>query len=336
MHVLVLGGTRFIGRAAVTALVEAGHEVTLFHRGETGADFRPELRRVRGDRARLEAFAAEFAALRPDVVLDMHAMAEAQAIAAVKVFRGMASRLVAVSSCDVYRAYGRYIRSEPGPPDPVPLLESAPLREKLYPFRGEVAGADDYDKIPVERAVQGEPELPGTVLRLPAVYGPLDGGHRLFPCLKRMLDGRRAILLEPGNAGWRFCRGYVDDVGRAIALTVTDPTAAGRTYNVAEPYAFPEIDWVRRVGRIFGWQGEVVEVPEGEQPDHRTGSVDPSQDLAIDSSAIRRDLGYAEAIDSDLALARSIEWERTNPPPRFDPGRFDYDAEDAVLASLAR
>ena len=94
------------------------------------------------------------------------------------------------------------------------------------------------------------------------------------------------------------------------------------------------IDWARRVGRLFGWEGEVVLVPEGEQPDHRTESVDTRQDLDIDSSAIRRDLGYAETTDSDLALVRSIEWERANPPPRFNPERFDYDAEDAVLASL--
>ena len=41
-----------------------------------------------------------------------------------------------------------------------------------------------------------DPELPGTVLRLPAVYGPEDRQHRTFEYLKRMDDGRRAILVE--------------------------------------------------------------------------------------------------------------------------------------------
>jgi len=35
MHLLVLGGTRFVGRAVVDAALSAGHEVTLFNRGCT-------------------------------------------------------------------------------------------------------------------------------------------------------------------------------------------------------------------------------------------------------------------------------------------------------------
>jgi hypothetical protein len=41
MRLLVLGGTRFLGRAAVEAALARGHEVTLFNRGETNADALP-------------------------------------------------------------------------------------------------------------------------------------------------------------------------------------------------------------------------------------------------------------------------------------------------------
>ncbi len=336
MRVLVLGGTRFIGRGAVAALVERGCDVTLFHRGETGVDFMPEVRRIRGDRAELASYRGEFEKLGPDVVLDTLLMSGAGAQAVVGTFRGLAPRFVALSSCDVYRAYGRYVRSEPGPPDPLPLSESAPLREKLYPFRGRGTDADDYDKIPVERAVLGGADLAGTVLRLPAVYGPHDPQHRLFPTLKRMMDDRPAILLERGNAGWRFCRGFVEDVGHAIALAVCDSDAAGRIYNVAEPQAFSEFEWAHRIADCVGWTGEIIEVPEGRQPDHATDFVDTTQDLVVDSSSIRDELGYREGVEADEALARTIEWERANPPARIDPRRFDYEAEDAVLASLPR
>ena len=124
-------------------------------------------------------------------------------------------------------------------------------------------------------------------------------------------------------------------MGQAIALAVCDPAAAGRTYNVAEPQAFSELEWARRIADCVGWTGEIVELPEGRQPDPVT-DVDTAQDLVVDSSAIREELGYRERVDPDEALARTIEWERANPPSRIDPRRFDYAAEDAVLASLPR
>lgn len=160
-------------------------------------------------------------------------------------FKGTACRLVVISSADVYRAYGRLHGTEPGPPDPLPLTEDAPLRERLYPYRGETPRReddpkrwmDDYDKILVEQVVMGNPELPGTVLRLAAVYGPGDPLHRLFFFLKRMADNRPAILLDALEAKWRWARAYVENVAAAITLAVTDGRAAGTNFqfNVAEP-----------------------------------------------------------------------------------------------------
>ena len=92
------------------------------------------------------------------------------------IFAGRAGRIVVLSSGDVYRAYGRFVGSEPGPLEPTPLNEDAPLRERLFPYRESAPSTEDlnywYDKILVERAVLSRSELPGTVLRLPKVYGP--------------------------------------------------------------------------------------------------------------------------------------------------------------------
>jgi hypothetical protein len=55
---------------------------------------------------------------------------EGEARELVDVFRGVSRRVVAVSSQDVYRAYDRVTRRDPGPPDPLPLTEDSPLREK--------------------------------------------------------------------------------------------------------------------------------------------------------------------------------------------------------------
>ena len=78
----------------------------------------------------------------------------------------------------------------------------------------------------------GTTGLPGTVLRLPTVYGPGGYQHRLFEYLKRMDDGRPAILLGEGMASWRWTHGYVEDVALAVVLAVADEQAAGGVYPV--------------------------------------------------------------------------------------------------------
>jgi nucleoside-diphosphate-sugar epimerase len=51
MRALVLGGTRFLGRALVDALLAEGHVPTLFNRGLTNAELFPTVEKLRGDRS---------------------------------------------------------------------------------------------------------------------------------------------------------------------------------------------------------------------------------------------------------------------------------------------
>ena len=218
----------------------------------------------------------------------------------------------------------------------MPLTEDSPLRAKLYLYRGtknsRLPDVDNYDKILVERVVLGNDDLPGTMLRLPVVYGPGDGQHRLWPYLKRMDDGRLAILLGESGARRRFARSYVDNVASAVALSVTDDRAAGRIYNVSEPEALSEQEWVMRVARATGWNGRIVIVPDGDLPEHLRESGQPEQEMVADSSRIRAELGYREETAQEDAIQQTITWEREH-APAHDSSRFDYAAEDAVLAS---
>jgi nucleoside-diphosphate-sugar epimerase len=345
MRVLILGGTGFLGPVVVRQLVAGGHAVTVAHTGAHEAALpssvahlhHPAFRRV--DRRDLPAGRDWLRGARPDVVLDMFPQTEADARATVESCVGATGRLVAISSVDVYRAYGVLHGTEPGPPEPVPLAEDSPLRQRLYPYRqGSPRAAadpdrwmDDYEKILVERVVLGESRLPGTVLRLPAVHGPGDG-HRIFSYLKRMDDGRPAILLGERQAGWRWGRGFTEDVARAIALAVVDDCGAGRVYNVGWPEAFTEAAWVRRIAGLAGWSGEVVVVPDDRLPPHLRVPYNVAQDVVADSGRIRRELGYAEAVPVDEALRETIAWERSEPPESIDASNFDYAAEDRVLA----
>ncbi len=334
MRILLIGGTRFIGPAVVRRLVEEGHDPILFHRGQTHADLPKGVRTILGNRHHLEDFADPLRKLAPDVVIDMFPITELDARRVAGVFHGHAGRLLAISSADVYRAYGRLLGLEKGPPDPSPLTEDSPLREKLYPYRGRMPNLNDYEKILVERVVMGTPDLPGTVLRLPMVYGPGDGQRRLFEYLKRMDDRRPAILLDEGSAVWRCSRGYVENVASSIARAATDPRAASRIYNIADATPTATADWVARIARSTGWSGEVLIAPASALPSHLDQGIDPSHHMDLDTSRIRSEIGYADPIDVDQAIARAIEWERANPPASIDPARFDYSAEDQAIRTI--
>lgn len=346
MRILIIGGTNFIGPYVVRRLAEQGHELTLFHRGPLGADApkgrfargaeHPDLpegvAQIFGDRERLAEYADALRAVSPEVVLDMIPENDDNARAVQGVFRGVARGVVAISSQDVYRAYGRLLRAEPGPPDPAPLAEDAPLREKMYVLAGRYEGAERYEKILAERVYLGDAALPGTVLRLPAVYGPGDHQHRVFEYLKRMDDGRKVIVLEESVAGWRWTRGYVENVADAVELAVADDRAEGRTYNVGEPDTLTQAEWVRAIGVAADWHGEVVVMPAERLPETMRFDGDATQSFWTDSSRIRRELGYAERIPRDEGLRRAVAWERAHPPATFDAAQYDYTAEDAALA----
>jgi len=338
MRILIIGGTKFIGPFVVRQLVEQGHEVTIFHRGQTQANLPGAVQYIYGDRKQLHNFKSQFKNIAPQIVLDMMPYAEQESRAVVQTFKGLAKRVVAISSQDVYRAYERARRTNPGSLDPLPLTETSPLREKLYPYRDQAESPDDwiyhYEKILVERVYMSEPELLGTVLRLPLVYGPGDYQHRLFPYLKRMDDGRAFILLEEGQAKWRWPRGYVENVAAAIVLAITSQRATNQIYNVGEEESFTEAEWVEHINRAAKWNGKIVTVKREQLPKHLIIDLDWNQHLVVDTSRIRQELGYQEPIGFEEAIARSVEWERKNPPAPIDPKQFDYHAEDAALLRL--
>lgn len=332
MKILVIGGTGFIGPWVVRELDRLGHSVSVFHRGKTPANLPAES--ILGDRGDLPA-------IRPkaDVVIDLILSSGAQARSLMDTFRGIAERVVAASSIDVYRACGILHGTEVGPLEPVPLTEDSPLRTKLQTYPPEQVKMlqkfygwldDDYDKIPVERAVLGDPELPGTVLRLPMIYGPGDRLRRFQPVLKRIDDGRRRILFEETVAAWRTPRGYVENVAAALALAAVSGQAAGRVYNVAEMPAFSELDWARKIARATGWDGEFVTLPKERTPAHLLPPGNTAQHWEADSTRIRRELGYREPVPLEEAISRTIDRERTQPPGEFILYPFDYAAEDAA------
>lgn len=342
MNILIIGGSGFIGPFLVSQLQAQGHRMAVFHRGTSQAKLPADVEHIVGDRNELRSHRERFQQFKPEIVIDLILSSGRQAHELMETFRGTARRIVAASSIDVYRAVGVLHGSEPGELEPVPLTEDSPLRTKLetYPpervqFLQRVFGWLDaeYDKIPVEQAVLSDTQLPGTVLRLPMIYGPGDPLHRLFPILKRIDDGRKAILFSSDMAAWRGPRGYVENVAWALALAACDDRAAGKTYNVAEERDFSELEWAKEIAAHTGWRGEFVLLPKDRLPRHLVQPGNSAQDWVASSARIRKELDYREMVPLNEAVRRTIAWERANPPAGVSMHQFDYAAEDAASAA---
>jgi nucleoside-diphosphate-sugar epimerase len=335
MRILLIGGNGFIGRPVMTALQQQGHSLALFHRGTSSAPVGVE--QVLGDRDRLGASGAELKRFAPEVVIDLVISSGPQAENLMTVFRGTARRVIMLSSMDVYRAIAVALGTDTGPLQEVPLTEESELRRVLHPYPPEQLQVlrkifpwmtDDYDKIPAERVVMNDPELPGTVLRLPMVYGPGDPLHRFWPVVKRIVDLRRQIIFPQTLAGWRSARGYVENVAAAIALAATDDRASGHIYNICEEPSFSELEWARKIAHEMQWGGEFVVLPVERTPAHLLRPGNTAQHWSASSARMRHELGYQEPVDTAEAIRQTIRWEMENPAA----AETDYAAEDAALA----
>src|ERR1700756_2395690 len=342
MRILLIGGDGFIGLPLVGELCKIGHPLAIFHpRPEAATPATADLVRIHGDRNRLADSREQIRQFLPDVIVDLILSSGEQARQLMILSRELTQRVVAISSMDVYRAWGVMHEVEPGGLQPLPLTEDSQLRTvpRLYPpetirmMQGIFSWVDEnYDKIAVEESIMNDARLPGTVLRLPMVYGPGDPLHRWFPLLKRITDGRSTILIADDFAAWRAPRGYVDNVAHAIALAATSDQAAGRIYNICEEPSLSELAWQRKITTQANWPGQFIVLPRSNPPKHLVLPGNAAQHVVASSERIRAELGYEEPVEIDEAIRRTIAWEQRNPPSTINPQQFDYDAEDAALA----
>ncbi len=340
MKILLIGGSGFIGQFAAQQLQQSGHLITIFHRGKTAAPHRTE--EIFGDRQFLQDHQPEFRRQKFDVVVDFVLSSGRQAQQLMDTFRGIAGRAVALSSMDVYRAWGVFYKTEQCGLQELPLTEDSELRTSRITYPPDVLKRAqtiygwmdaEYDKIPVEQAILGDAKLPGTILRLPMIYGPGDPLHRFHPVLRRIDDGRKQIIFADDVAPLRTPRGYVEDVASAVALAAASPQSAGRVYNVCEAESFGELDWARKIAAATNWAGEFVVLPHDLTPKHLLWPGNTEQHVVASSERIRKELGYRELLPREEVIRWTIEWERAN-PPAAQLAQSDYAAEDEALSQL--
>jgi nucleoside-diphosphate-sugar epimerase len=321
LKVVVLGGTRFIGRAIVEELAGSGHEVLVVHRGHLEPDDMPPVKHLHADRVELGAHRKELVAFDPEGAVDCRALTRADSEVVLDALPARL-RLVVISSIDVYRAFGAL--NQDLETDPVPLDEESAVRPTRYPYRGLMPGMDHYDKLEVEDVYLARG---ATSVRLPMVYGEHDYQLREEFILRRLRAGRTRIPFGAGT--WLACRAYVRDVARGVLLALESSDAAGHVFNLCEDRTYSMRMWSRMILDSAGSTAELVRVADDVLPEDLKPTGTMSQHIVVSAHKARSRLGWTTS-DPAESLGTSVRWHMANPPPDSD---LDFSGDDRALES---
>ncbi len=240
MRILVVGGTRFVGRHLVEQARSRGHEVTLFHRGRTGMDLFPGVEHRVGDR---DTDLSALADGRWDATVDTCAYVPRQVHGLADALGGRGGRHLLVSSVSVY-----------APPAGPGIDEDAPLLELDDPAT-EVVTAETYGglKVLCERAA-GERHGPTTLLVRPSyVVGPHDHTWRFPWWLDRFARGGDVVVPGPRDAPAQLVDAR--DLGEWMVKLLEDGRAGA--YHAAAP-AFTWRDQIETVAAAAAPPGTTI------------------------------------------------------------------------------
>ncbi len=298
MRVLVIGGTGFIGPHIVRRLLDRGHDVTVLHRGISETDLPAAVTHVHADVNTLP----ENHGIAADVVIHVNALFESDAETVVRLFRGRTEKLIALSSGDVYRAYGVLHGTEPGPIESTPLTEDSALRTVLFPYRsmqGKGLLPDElalnYEKILVERVILSSAAFPpafcafqpSTARATGSTAGDVDRANG---------DNSPTIPLSPEMAGWRWTHGYVENVAAAISAAATDARTVGRIYNLGEAVTPTTAERIGQIAAVLGWKGRIEPISSGALPQYLRMPLNYAQDMILSTDLFRRDLSFEDPV----------------------------------------
>jgi 2'-hydroxyisoflavone reductase len=193
VKILILGGTKFLGRAAVEAALERGHEVTLFNRGETNPGLFADVEKLRGDRTE------DLAGLdgrRWDGVIDTSGYFPAVVRRSAETLKDSVGRYLFVSSVSVYADFSD------GPSEDAPraeLAEGHPDDEMLPEY-------DNYGalKAMCEDAVWDVFGDRATIVRPGLIVGPHDPTGRFTYWPHRVARGGEVAVPAPPERTVQF------------------------------------------------------------------------------------------------------------------------------------
>lgn len=325
---LVIGGGGPTGPHVVEGLRARGYRVSVLNRGVHPVDLSGDVERIVGDPHFLEPLRDAIGPRSFDLVVASYGRLGVIAEA----FAGRVERFIGVGGFVGYRGFYRPETMHPSGL-PVPTPEEWPLvtDPTEHKFASLVAAAE-------AATLQYHPSA--TLFRYPYVYGPRQLVPREWSVVRRVQDGRRAIVLINGGMGL-LSHVYAANAAHALMLAVDQPgVSAGKAYNVGDEAQLDLRQFVELAGDALGVNLEIASVPD--TPSTRIAALAPLTDHKLmDIYRSKSELGYRDVVSTVEAVQRTVRYYADNPLERGGEierrmlDAFDYDAEDHLIA-LAR
>jgi 2'-hydroxyisoflavone reductase len=317
MRILLIGGTRFVGRHVLEQASARGHEVTALHRGQTEPPDLPPAEHLHGDR---ETGLQVLTGRTWDAVVDVC---------------GYAPRIVRLSAAALQGSVGRYcfVSSESvyAEPHPSVVTETAPLAT----LGASEGGWGWYGPLKVlcERVVDAVFGQRALVVRPGYVVGPHDPTDRFTSWIRRAARGGR--MLAPGDPTSVFQ--FVDgrDLG-AFVVALLEADAGGAFNADGQPLELGA--FLETCVGVTAAGTEVVWVPESWVLERRLGELFPmwepgaSGRVVMDASKARR-AGLANRPIEETITA-TLGWDRARGLPEPMGAGLTPEREAGLLAEL--
>jgi len=218
MRILIIGGTRFVGRHLVEAALARGHEVTLFNRGITDPNLFPQVEAVYGDR---EHDLDKLSGRSWDTVIDVAGYVPRIVRLSAEVLEPNVSRYVFISSLSVYADFRKIGIDESYP---VGKIEGESVEE----ITGETYGPLKALCEKAVREIYGERAL---IVRPGLIVGPHDPTDRFTYWPVRVARGGNVLAPQKPEATTQIID--VRDLSDFI-IKLTEENASG-VYNATGP-----------------------------------------------------------------------------------------------------
>ena len=254
VRLLVLGGTKFLGRHVVDAALAGGHEVTIFTRGRTNPELYPEAEHLVGDR---DGGLAALAGRSWDGVVDTSGYVPRVVRQSAELLRDAVERYVFVSSVSVYADFSR------------PISEETPVAELEDPASEDVEADYGALKAACERVVEEAFGDRATSVRAGLIVGPHDPTDRFTYWPRRLAAGGDVLAPGSPDAPVQFVDAR-DLAAWLLRLAEQGPGGAFNATGPAEPLTFGEL--LERATAAIGsdanlvWTDEQRIVDAGVQP----------------------------------------------------------------------